>query len=42
MDKNKEIHKINIKTIISQDISADDVSVRDILERYIISRTNEK
>ena len=42
MDKDKEIHRIEVKTITSQGISADDISVRDILERYVISRTNEK
>lgn len=41
MDKDKEIHRIEVRTI-PQDISADDISVRDILEEYIISRTNEK
>ena len=42
MDKDKEIHRIEVRTIISQDASADDISVRDILERYVISRANEK
>lgn len=42
MDKDKEIHRIEVRTIIPQDISADDISVKDILEEYTISRTNEK
>lgn len=42
MDKDKEIHRIEVITIISQDVSADDISVKDILERHIISRANEK